>query len=76
MVSYSSSVSRIGSVSSHLLGQKVSTCGAPQIRRHRGGLGMDTPPRFRYMPIITLWAEKSNLLFKSHCNFRPHIDTD
>ena len=23
------------------LGQKVSTCGAPQIRRHRGGLGMD-----------------------------------
>ena len=27
--------------SSHPLGQKVSTCGAPQIRRHRGGLGMD-----------------------------------
>jgi dihydrodipicolinate synthase/N-acetylneuraminate lyase len=23
------------------LGQKVSICGAPQIRRHRGGLGMD-----------------------------------
>ncbi|WP_227589607.1 hypothetical protein [Clostridium fessum] len=23
------------------MGQKVSICGAPQIRRHRGGLGMD-----------------------------------
>ena len=46
MTSYSSSVSRIGSVSPHPLGQKVSTCGAPQIRRHRGGLGMDMPPLF------------------------------
>jgi hypothetical protein len=41
MTSYSSSVSRIGLVFSHPLGQKVSICGAPQIRRHRGGLGMD-----------------------------------
>jgi hypothetical protein len=32
------------------LGQKVSTCGAPQIRRHRGGLGMDTPSLF---PVYT-----------------------
>jgi len=32
------------------LGQKVSTCGAPQIRRHRGGLGIDMPPLF---PVYT-----------------------
>ena len=32
---------RIGSVFSHPFGQKVSTCGTPQIRRHRGGLGID-----------------------------------
>ena len=46
MTSYSSSVSRIGSVSSHPLGQNASTCGTPQIRRHRGGLGMGafSPP--------------------------------
>ena len=62
MTSYSSSVSRIGSVFSHPLGQKVSTCGAPQIRRHRGGLGMDTPPFFcfRYMPIINQFFGKVN----------------
>ena len=42
MTSYSSSVSRIGSVSLHPLAQTVSTCGAPQIRRHRGGRGMGT----------------------------------
>ena len=35
-----------------------------------------TTLRVRYIPIITLWVEKSNILFKSHCNFRPHIDTD
>ena len=44
MASYSSSVSRIGSVFSHPLGQKVSTCGMPQIRRHRSGLGIGTSP--------------------------------
>ena len=75
MTSYSSSVSRIGSASSLLLGQNVSTCGAPQIRRHRGGLGIDTHPFcFRYIPIITHRAEKSNILFKSRCNFRPHVE--
>ena len=52
MTSYSSSVSRIGSVSLPPLGQKVSTCGTPQIRRHRGGLGMDTPPLFSF-PVYT-----------------------
>ena len=75
MTSYSSSVSRIGSTSSPPFGQKVSTCGAPQIRRHRGGLGMDTPPFcFRYIPIMAHRAEKSNILFKSRCNFRPHVE--
>ena len=75
MTSYSSSVSRIGSVSPHPLGQNVSTCGVPQIRRHRGGLGMGMPPFFcfRYIPIITHWTEKSNILFKSRCNFHPHV---
>ena len=75
MTSYSSSVSRIGSASLHPLGQKVSTCGAPQIRRHRGGLGMDAFLLcFRYIPIIALWTGKSNILFKSRCNFRPHVE--
>ena len=59
MASYSSSVSRIGSVSSHPLGQKVSTCGAPQIRRHRGGLGMNTPPLFSvYTDYITMGRKR------------------
>ena len=35
-----------------------------------------TPFCFRYMPIIALWEGKSNILFKSCCNFRHHIDTD
>ena len=29
---------------------------------------------FRYIPIITHRAEKSNILFKSRCNFRPHVE--
>ena len=52
MTSYSSSVSRIGSLSPHPSGQKVSTCGVPQIRRHRGGLGMGMPPLFLF-PVYT-----------------------
>ena len=60
MTSYSSSVSRIGSTSLPPLGQNLSTRGTSQIRRHRGGLGMDAPPFcFRYMPIISPRAEKS-----------------
>ena len=75
MTSYSSSVSRIGSVFSHPLGQNVSTCGTPQIRRHRGGLGMGAfLPWYRYISIIALWAEKSNF-FKSCYIFRPHMCT-
>ena len=70
ITSYSSSVSSIGSVSPHPLGQKVSTCGTSQIRRHLGGLGMDAfLLYFRYIPIITLQAEKNNNLFNSRYNF-------
>ena len=29
---------------------------------------------FRYIPIIAHRAEKSNILFKSRCNFRPHVE--
>ena len=71
MTSYSSSVSRIGSVFSHPLGQNLSTCGASQIRRHRGGLGMDTPPLFPvYTDYNALNRKKQYRFFKSRCNFR------
>ena len=56
MTSYSSSVSRIGSVFSHPLGQNVSTCGTPQIWRHRGGLGMGA-----FLPLYSLYSDCSTL---------------
>ena len=56
MTSYSSSVSRIGSVFSHPLGQNVSTCGTPQIRRHRGGLGMGA-----FLPLCSVYSDNSTL---------------
>ena len=56
MTSYSSSVSRIGSVFSHPLGQNVSTCGTPQIRRHRGGLGMGA-----FFPLYSVYSNYSTL---------------
>ena len=51
-----SSVSRIGTVFSHPLGQKVSTCGTPQIRRHRGGLGMGA-----FLPLYSVYSDNSTL---------------
>ena len=56
MTSYSSSVSRIGSVFSHPLGQNASTCGTPQIRRHRGGLGMGA-----FFPLYSVYSDCSTL---------------
>ena len=56
MTSYSSSVSRIGSVFSHPLGQNASTCGTPQIRRHRGGLGMGA-----FLPLYSVYTDYSTL---------------
>jgi hypothetical protein len=56
MTSYSSSVSRIGSVFSHPLGQNASTCGTPQIRRHRGGLGMGA-----FLPLYSVYSDYSTL---------------
>ena len=56
MTSYSSSFSRIGSVFSHPLGQNVSTCGTPQIRRHRGGLGMGA-----FLPLYPVYFDYSTL---------------
>ena len=56
MTSYSSSFSRIGSVFSHPLGQNVSTCGTPQIRRHRGGLGMGA-----FFPLYSVYFNYSTL---------------
>ena len=56
MTSYSSSVSRIGSVFSHPLGQNASTCGTPQIRRHRGGLGMGA-----FLPLYSVYTNYSTL---------------
>ena len=61
MTSYSSSVSRIGSVFSHPLGQNVSTCGTPQIRRHRGGLGMGA-----FLPLYSVYSNYSTLSRKSN----------
>ena len=73
MTAYSSSVSRIGSVFSHPLGQNVSTCGTPQIRRHRGGLGMGA-----FLPLYSVYSDYSTLsrkkqFFKSCYIFRPHM---
>ena len=49
---------------------RVSTCGAPQIRRHRGGLGMDAFLLcFRYIPIIARRTEKSIWIFKKPLQF-------
>ena len=56
MTSYSSSVSRIGSVFSHPLGQNVSTCDTPQIWRHRGGLGMGA-----FFPLYSVYSDCSTL---------------
>ena len=61
MTSYSSSVSRIGSVFSHPLGQNASTCGTPQIRRHRGGLGMGA-----FLPLYSVYSNYSTLSRKSN----------
>ena len=61
MTSYSSSVSRIDSVFSHPLGQNVSTCGTPQIRRHRGGLEMGA-----FLPLYSVYSDYSTLSRKSN----------
>ena len=61
MTSYSSSVSRIDSVFSHPLGQNVSTCGTPQIRRHRGGLEMGA-----LLPLYSVYSDYSTLSRKSN----------
>jgi hypothetical protein len=38
------------------LGQNVSTCGTPQIRRHRGGLGMGA-----FLPLYSVYSDYSTL---------------
>ena len=74
MTSYSSSVSRIGSASCTRWGRRYRL-----VVRHKSDgtvavLAWTHLLRFRYIPIIALWTGKSNILFKSRCNFRPHVE--
>ena len=66
MTSYSSSVSRIGSVfSPPPLEQNILTCGAPQIQRHRGGLGMDA-----FLLLFSVYTNYSTLDRKKQYSFQ------
>lgn len=68
MTSYSSSVSRIGSTSSPPLGQNLSTCGTSQIRRHRGGLGMDA-----FLLLFSVYTDYSTLDRKNQYSFQKPL---
>ena len=68
MTSYSSSVSRIGSVFSHPLGQNSSTYGTSQIRRHRGGLGMDA-----FLLLLSAYTDYSTLDRKKQYSFQEPL---
>ena len=76
MTSYSSGVSRIGSVFSPPGGAKCLDlwCATNPTAPWRSWHGRFSPSVFSIYQIIALYAGKSNILFKSCYNFCPHID--
>ena len=51
------------------LGQNASIFGIPQIRRHRGGLGMDIPPLFSVYTDYNTLRKKINTASHKNTNF-------